>query len=215
MNAAHAAKVGRPRRPATKPNFIGRAIWVVGILGCLSSSARAQELAPELLTLEQCIALAHAHNPGLTLEQARLYETEAEYQVARAGLLPKVSMSAYYNQLDPDRLSPVGVGLPGVTLFTGEAFANLRVRQLVFDGSTRQTRTATKLGVDAQRAGVATAQNETAYAVALAYTRLVAASSLVKVADEGLKRQAAFTTLTEGFFRVGKIPRLDLLKAQS
>lgn len=191
------------------------ALALVGLLLALPAMARAEERPAETLTLEQCVALALAHNPTLTIEKERLHETEADYLVTRSGLLPKLSASAYYNRLDPDRLSPAGVGLPGVTLFAGEAFANLRLRQLVFDGKTWPARTASALGVEAQRAGVASAKAETTFAVTLAYTRLVEAGNLVTVAKEGLKRQAAFVELTTGFFKVGKISRLDLLKAES
>lgn len=174
---------------------------------------------PEALTLAQCVAIALAHGPGLTVEQARQQQVDAEYDITRAGLLPKLSATASYNRLDPDRLNPAGIegaaGAPTPTLFVDEGYAGLRLRQLVIDGSTWPALAAAGDSVEAQRMSVLASRADTVLAVTVAFTRLVEAGDLVAVAMSALNRQQAFETLTLAFFDAGKVSTLDKLKAES
>lgn len=190
---------------------------ILALLGVLlAARAEAQDNTADLMTLKQAIAISLEHNPSLVVEKEKLRDAEAGYLVARSGLLPKVSGSIYYNRLDPNRLSFAGfTGTTAPTLFAGEAFANLRVQQLLLDGRTRPTREAAQIGIEARQFGVSSSRSETVFAVTLAYTRLVEASDLIAVAEEALKRQVAFKELAEVFHQAGKTSRLDVLKAES
>lgn len=203
-----------------------RGAAVLGIvLGAVSLRAQPpeQEIGgdpePEALTLAQCVAVALAHGPGLTVEQARQQQVDAEYDITRAGLLPRLSATASYNRLDPDRLNPAGfegaAGAPTPTLFVDEGYAGLRLRQLVIDGSTWPALAAAGDSVEAQRMGVLASTADTMLAVTVAFTRLVEADDLVAVAMSALNRQQAFETLTLAFFDAGKVSTLDKLKAES
>lgn len=172
--------------------------------------------AGEALTLEQCIRLALQHNPTFAGERAALREAQASYLVARAGLLPKLSVSAYYNRLNADRLSPLGTAATPSALYTSDAFAGLTVSQLIFDGGHARAGTrAAAHGVAAGRAGVAASRAETVYQVTKAYFGVLEAKALTEVAQEATRRQRDFEQLTSEFFRAGKVTRLDVIRARA
>lgn len=171
----------------------------------------------EPLTLEAALALAAEHSPLLAVEQGRAREAEADYDSARAGLLPKLSANAYANQLSEDRLTPGGFSLPpGSVLYQRESFAGVTARQLLFDGAkTSGARDAAAQGVAAGRLGAEAARVETVYRVRVAFYRALAARELVRVAEEALRRQRSFERLTANLFAAGKVTRLDTLEAES
>lgn len=172
--------------------------------------------ADEPLSLDQCIALALARNPALAGEREALREARANYRAARAGLLPKLSASAYYNRLNADRLSPLGTAMTSSALYTSDAFAGLTASQLLFDGGrTRAGARAASSGIAASRAGVASSQAQTVYAVTQAYFGLLEAQALTQVAAEAARRQQDFERLTTAFFAAGKVTRLDVIRAQA
>jgi outer membrane protein TolC len=192
--------------------------WLVGLLLGTATAVHAQKATIEALTLEQCVALALERNPAIAIEQERLHVAEADHAVARSVLLPRLSGSASYNRLEPDRLSPAGLVLPGATspqLFVEESFAGLRLRQVVIDGRSWPAARAAAKGIDAQRSNVAASRSETVFLVTLAYARLVEAQNLVGIAQEAHTRQTAFEKLTSDFYDAGKVARLDKLRAES
>src|SRR3990172_6554859 len=62
------------------------------------------DAAVRTLMLDQCIASALENNPGLKIELEKITELENDYRIAASGLFPRVSISAYYQRLDSDRL---------------------------------------------------------------------------------------------------------------
>ena len=189
------------------------------VAAVVTTPLRAQAPEVESLTLEQSLALARQRNPAIALEAERVQAAEAEFALARAALLPKLSGSAYYNRLDPDRMSPVSLptapGGSAPELYVEEAYAGLRLRQPVLDASAWPALGAANDGIEAQRSSVAAAEAETIHAVTVAWTRLVETQSLILVAENSVNRQSAFEALTRALFDAGKVSRLDLLKAES
>ncbi len=171
----------------------------------------------DALTLDRCLELAAEQSPVIAIEQGRARESEADYQSAHAGLLPKLSASAYANRLNEDRLSPGGISLPpGSTLFQRESFAGLTARHLLFDGGrTSGARNAAAQGVEAGRLSAEAARAETVLGVQSAFYRALAVRELVHVAEEALKRQQSFERLSADFFTAGKVTRLDVLEAEA
>src|SRR5512143_1036486 len=75
--------------------------------GPLTTKKADALLAPvdaKILTLDQCIELALKNNPGLQIEQEKITELENDYTLASSGLYPKLSASAYYIKVNPDRV---------------------------------------------------------------------------------------------------------------
>lgn len=168
------------------------------------------------LTLAEAITLALERNPSLAVEQGKLAEAEADLRTARAALLPRFSLSASYNRLNDDRLSPAGAMLTGPGLFARETFAGALGRHTLFDGGrTGAGIRGASLGIEAQQAALGVAREETAYQVSQAYYRVLEARALVEVANAGLARQREFEQLTGVLFRAGRATRLDGMKAEA
>lgn len=191
-----------------------RRLVLIGALLALAASSPA--LPAAALSLKEAIALALAHNPALSVERGKLAEAEAEYQNARSGLFPRISLSAYHNHLNDGRLNPSGAALPGAKLFSRETFAGLLGRQVLFDGGrVESARQAAARGLEAQQVGYGSAREDTVYQVAQAYYRVLEARALVRVAQTALARQREFEKLTGVLFRAGKATRLDGMKAEA
>lgn len=176
----------------------------------LSSTA----VADERLTLSQAIDLALKENPNLGAASARSSEAEADYEIAAAGLLPRVAANASVNRLNEDRLS-LGSAASSA-LYARESFGGVTGRQLLFDGGkTSASKSASQRGVEAARMGFQATREETVYRVSLAFSRALDARDTLRVAASALKRQQAFEALTADFFKAGKTTRLDVLKAEA
>lgn len=179
-----------------------------------ASSLSSPAVAGERLTLSQAVDLALKGNPNLGAASARSSEAEADYAIAAAGLLPKVTANASVNRLNEDRLSLGNAS--STALYTRESFGGVTGRQLLFDGGkTSASKSAAQRGVEAGRMGFQATREETVYRVSQAFSRALDARDTVRVAASALKRQQAFETLTADFFKAGKTTRLDVLKAEA
>ncbi|HEY3447542.1 MAG TPA: TolC family protein [Myxococcales bacterium] len=192
-------------------------IRFLAALSVLAGSAPATAAAAEL-TLEQALGLAAQNSPALAQSRARLEEAQADAIGARSALLPKLSASASYSWLDPNRLSPLGAPSGGAvpTLYSAEGFAGLKARQVLFDGlRSWSSLSAAQRGIDAERSAVQASALDSTLVVTQAFVRLLESQQLVQVAAQALERQRAFESLIEGQLELGKGARLDLLKAQA
>lgn len=169
------------------------------------------------LSLEDCLALAKQYNPALGGAEEKIRELTAEYKAAQSQFFPQLALSAYYERIDPDRLPPGGASAPPLADFNkDEAFTGLTARQLLFNGGrTYYTAKSARIGAEAQRQEALKTENQVAYEVTRAFYRLIAAKENIKVTGEVLKQRQDFLSLTEAFFKAGKITKLDLFRAKS
>lgn len=170
------------------------------------------------LTLEESLALAAERSPSSLADRERLAQAEADDQVARAALLPRVSGSAYMVELNEDRLSPLGAAPPGAApaLYGEEAFAGLRGKWVVFDGLRGwNAHAAAERGIDAARAAVSLGAADVRLAVTQAFYRLLAAQALTVVAEGAAARQRAFEELAVALADAGRGSRVDPLRARA
>jgi len=192
-------------------------VLVAGLFLLAAASVGRSEtvtIEPRILTLSQAIDLALKGNPNLGAASARSSEAEADYEIAAAGLLPKVAATASVNRLNEDRLSLGSVS--SSALYTRESFGGVTGRQLLFDGGkTSASKSAAQRGVEAGRMGFQAAREETVYRVSQAFSRALDARDTLRVAVSALDRQRAFEALTAVFFKAGKTTRLDVLKAEA
>lgn len=189
---------------------------IVASLLVLAAVAHAQESAQ--LTLDQAVALALEHNPGITAAQASRDEAVADHTVTRARALPRVSATASAILLEPDRLTPISLSSPSgepVSMYGREAYAGLVARQPLFDGSVLPALAAARRGVEAADLGVASAEAEIRFSTTVAYVRLLEAKATQQVATEAVERQSAFEGLVTRLRAADKATRLDHLKAQA
>lgn len=165
----------------------------------------------KILSLDQCLALALANNPGLQIEREKILELENDYRMASAGLYPKVIASASYNKLSSDR---IGV-LPNMA-YTEESFGQVKLKQIIYDGGkTRYNGRAASKATDAQQGSVEAARLDVIYAVSQVYYRVLEARELLRVAEHSRAQREAFFKLTDSYQKAGKATRIESLKAEA
>jgi outer membrane protein len=175
----------------------------------------AQRIDYQALSLEDCLALARKYNPGLIGATERIQELVADYQAAKSRFFPRLVLLSYYERTNPDRLSPGG-GLTTQPLFKEEALASVSGKQILYDGGkTYYSTRAAKRGAEAQGQELLRTADEVAFTITEAFYRLIEAKENLRVAREALQQRLDFASLTEAFFKAGKVTQLDSLRARS
>ena len=175
----------------------------------------AQRIDYQALSLEDCLALARRYNPGVIGATERIQELMADYQAAKSKFFPRLVLVSYYERANPDRLSPQG-GLTTQPLFKEEALASVSGKQILYDGGKTSYNTlAAKIGAEAQGQELRQTTDEVAFTVTEAFYRLIEGKENLRVAREALQERRDFATLTEAFFKAGKVTQLDSLRARS
>ncbi len=163
------------------------------------------------LTLDQCIVSALENNPGLQIEREKITELENDYRIAASGLYPKVSISAYYQRLDSDRLGT----LPTMA-YAEETLAQAKVKQVLFDGGrTWYNRRAAARGEDAQKESAEGTRLDTIFIVSQAFYRVLEAQEILIVSENSYRQREEFLRLTESFRKAGRATKLETLKAEA
>lgn len=173
--------------------------------------ARPDRADAKVLQLDQCIALAFENNPGLQIEREKIVELENDYRIASSGLYPRVTASAYYTRLDPNR---IGV-LPGMA-YAEESLGQVKLKQLLYDGGkTKSNSRAAAKSAGAQRESAEASRLDTVLGVSQAYYRVLEARELLRVGEHSRAQREAFFNLTGTFYQAGKATRLDSLRAEA
>ena len=175
----------------------------------------AQRIDYQSLSLEDCLALARKYNPGLIGATERIQELVADYQAAKSRFFPRLVLVSYYERTNPDRLS-AGGGLTTQPLFKEEALVSVSGKQILYDGGkTYYNSRAAERGAEAQGQEVLRTADEVAFTITEAFYRLIEAKENLRVAREALQQRLDFASLTEAFFKAGKVTQLDSLRARS
>jgi outer membrane protein len=169
----------------------------------------------KVLTLKECLDFALKYNPTISLNRERIQEMIQDYNIARSGLFPTLSLRAYANWVDPGRLSPGG-GATTTTLFGQENLGLLAARQNIFDGlKTYYGMKGAKIGEESQREALRGTKDEVLSQVYQAYYRLLEAKETLGVAQESKKQREGFRDMAEALLKAGKVTKLDFLRSDS
>jgi outer membrane protein len=169
----------------------------------------------KVLTLKECLDFALKYNPTISLNRERIQEMIQDYNIARSGLFPALSLRAYANWVDPGRLSPGG-GATTTTLFGQENLGSLAARQNIFDGlKTYYGMKGAKIGKESQREALRGTKEEVLSQVYQAYYRLLEAKETLGVAEESKKQRQVFRDMAEALLKAGKVTKLDFLRSDS
>jgi outer membrane protein len=169
----------------------------------------------KVLTLKECLDFALKYNPTISLNRERIQEMIQDYNIARSGLFPALSLRAYANWVDPGRLSPGG-GATTTTLFGQENLGSLAARQNIFDGlKTYYGMKGAKIGKESQREALRGTKEEVLSQVYQAYYRLLEAKETLGVAEESKKQRQGFRDMAEALLKAGKVTKLDFLRSDS
>jgi outer membrane protein TolC len=169
----------------------------------------------KVLSLKECLDLALKYNPTISLNRERIQELIQDYNIARSGLFPTISLRAYANWVDPDRLSPGG-GVTTTTLFGQENLGSLAARQNIFDGlKIYYGMKGAKIGEESQREALRGTKEEVLSQVYQAYYRLLEAKETLGLAQESKKQREGFRDMAEALLKAGKVTKLDFLRSDS
>jgi outer membrane protein len=177
----------------------------------------------QVVTLEQALENARAHQPQLRQARAVTDAAEARAREAKASLLPQLSASAAYQRTTANFTARPGSvpGTPGTSrssTFDNFNYFNdsLTLSQLLYDfGQSTGRYDAAQAQAQAQADSERAARLLTELSVRSAFFDTRANKSLVQVAREALTNQEAHLAQIEGFVQVGTRPDIDLAQARS
>ena len=157
---------------------------------------------------------ALAVNGDVRIARARLSESRATLQGARAELLPEIGVAA-----DAGRSLQPGYLFPGTSRSqrTGNAFdaAFTANWELDFFGRNRRASESAAAQVSASEAGVHAAQTAVAAEVARNYLELRGLQQRIAVARDSIVNQRDSLRITSARLEVGRGTRLDVSRAKS
>lgn len=152
--------------------------------------------------LHQLIALALENNRNLRVAALNIERSQAQYQIQRAALLPKVDAAAgYNNQAATNQRYSVGLGVSAYELDLFGRVQSLKDQALEQYLATEQAQRTVQISLIAE--------------VATAYLNLAADRERLKLGEETLKAQQASFDLIQRRFEVGVSSELDLQQAET
>jgi outer membrane protein len=189
----------------------------------LLSAALILTTATRVLTLDQAVQTARAHQPQLRQAQASTDTARAIADEARAPLLPQLAVTAGYaratsNVIFRPGLSPSTAAASSGSSSTSYNFfsSGLTVYQLLYDfGQTSQRFRAQQASVDATAKLELSAVQQLELAVRATFFGARANKALVGVAEETVANLKAHLDQTQAFVKAGTRPDIDLFQARS
>ena len=195
------------------PQLVSAILLVLLLLPALTWPQQRGEV--RILTLKECLDLALKNNPTISLNREKVQELVQDYNIARSGLFPAISLTAYANWLDAGRLSPGG-GATTTILFGQENLALAKVKQTLFDGfKTYYDMKGANIGKQSQEEAVRGTRQEVLSQVYQAYYRLLEAKETLGVAQESKKQREGFRNMAEELLKAGKVVKLDFLRSDA
>ncbi|MFN2459805.1 MAG: TolC family protein [Candidatus Velthaea sp.] len=178
---------------------------------------------PQIVTLDQAIAIGYAQSPLLAQARAQLAIASAPVQLARTAILPNVSgaISSSRNHNQNGRgtgstvvTNPDGTTTTGPVTSTSNALS-LTLRQLIFDGGRVAAQLRSATNNQSAQASLYRRQLQTvAFNVANAYYAYLAAQRATAVAVQTVAVNQVNEDLVSAQIRAGAAARADLATAQ-
>jgi multidrug efflux system outer membrane protein len=164
--------------------------------------------------LSALIEHALAANGDVRIAQARLQESRATLQGARAELLPNIGVAADAGRaLTPQYLLPGASRSQRTSNFYDAGFT--ASWELDFFGRNRRASESAAAQLDASQAGVHAAQTAVAAEVARNYMELRGLQQRLLVARDSIVNQRGTLRLTEARLDAGRGTQLDVVRARS
>jgi outer membrane protein len=181
------------------------------------SVARAQDAAAPLrLTLREAVTLALQQNPEVAIANLNLARSEQERTLARADLLPNVSISASERVVRANTETSFGMKFPGFPGHIGPFWsidAGPQVSVPVFDLSLWHHWEAARHAVRAANADVVSARERNAELVVSQYLGALRAAADVDAARSRLDLARALFDLASDLQKTGAGTGIDTLRA--
>ena len=175
---------------------------------------------PSALSLQQCLDLALRQNPAILKAQQELRRTHGLIVEARSEILPHLTASGEYAQIDPaavDRFTMTGTGSLSGNFNNQERpwTARIEATQLLYSGGrvTAGIRAA-KLGDDYAVLGFQRTVADTTFDVRKAFYGILLAQQQVIVREQSIKLLEQQLEDTRHRFDAGAVPRFNVLRAE-
>jgi outer membrane protein len=197
---------------------------MIANLAILMLTATAHPPAPRVVTLEEALRTASAHQPQIRQATAATQAAVANADVVKSPLLPQVNGNASYQRLTANFTArpgslPGGIGASGgEQSWATSSYLNmgLSASQLVYDfGQSSSRWRSAQASADAQRTSERTTLDDVLFNARTAYFQARAAKSAVTVAVDTLANQQKHLDQIQGFVDVGTRPEIDLAQAKT
>jgi outer membrane protein TolC len=177
--------------------------------------------AQEVLTLDQCIEIALKNSSVIRIAQEGHKSATAQKKEALTAFLPKLSTSYSYTRLNEDP----SFDFPGAPPFIppGEIVTGtvnnynwaVEAKQPLFaGGGLLANYEASKIGEDVAALEEQAKIQDVVHDVTIAYYNVLKAQHLQEVARQSVDMLKAHRDVAEHYFKVGMIPKNDLLYAE-
>jgi len=180
--------------------------------------------AADILTLEESIDIALKNS--LTIHSAKegVDAAVARRREAATGFLPKFNTTYSYTRLNEEPFNrfanlPAGVFIPnGTEIIVGTQnnyYWTFEARQPLFTGGGLVANyQANKIGEDTARIEEGAKHQDVIRDVKITYFNILRAQRIKEAADQSVEMLTAHREVADNFFKVGMIPKNDLLHAE-
>lgn len=166
--------------------------------------------APEVISLDEALALAEQSSPALAQSRARTALADARNGAALAPLLPQVRGDAGYARGTAN--TPSAIKLDSYDQFS----TGVSLRQLIWDfGRTTEGLAASEAEVAAAKADEQAARNDLAFAVRVAWLDAAGARALLEVARGAVENEQRHQAQVEAQIGVGLRAPIDLAQVKT
>ena len=180
--------------------------------------------AVEVLTLEESIDIALKNSLILHSAKEGVQSAVARRREAATGFLPKFNTTYSYTRLNEEPFNrfanlPAGVFIPnGTEIIVGTQnnyYWTFEARQPLFTGGGLVANyQANKIGEDTARIEEGAKHQDVIRDVKITYFNILRAQRIKEAADQSVEMLTAHREVADNFFKVGMIPKNDLLHAE-
>jgi len=199
-----------------------KAWWMLLLIAVMFWPGRS--LAADILTLEESIDIALKNS--LTIHSAKegVDAAVARRREAATGFLPKFKTTYSYTRLNEEPFNrfanlPAGVFIPnGTEIIVGTQnnyYWTFEARQPLFTGGGLVANyQASQIAEDAARIEEGAKRQDVIRDVKITYFSILRAQRIKEAADQSVEMLTAHREVADNFFKVGMIPKNDLLHAE-
>ena len=199
---------------------VAAGLMLLGTVGAIATAAETvpSKVVPDVLTLDNALAIALANQPSLRVAAGNQAVNEARVGQARAGYFPQITGRVAYQRATANLATSFGGG-EVQRRTSGESFGtylnNANLNQTIFDfGKIRSQVDTAEFNLQAARSDTETALQTMVVNVQQAYYGLQQAQRLLLVSDEAMAQFQKHLDLAKGRFKVGVAPKIDVTTAE-
>lgn len=209
---------GGPRRPRSAAVAAALAASLLAA-GALPAASETPPAAPDPLTPVEAVSRALAHHPEAGAARAEERRAESALAEAKSGLLPRLDLTGSAIQFqEPMVVTPIhGLDFQNLPEFDETLIqGGLHLDHTLYDGGVRRGAVAREEAQTAAAASGTESVEQALVARTLAvYLRALTLQATLEAADRRIDAVAAEGRRVEQLLAVGRVPEVDLRRAQA